>query len=434
MSASTATVVYLLASALAAGPLRAQTPDATLHYDVDGVEVLHRVVDSNDLVAVNLYLLGGSAQLDERTQGIEPFLLYAAERGTEAFPGARTEQAMVRTGSRVVVSAGADWTVFGFRGLAEEFEDTWAVFADRLMRPTLDPVALEVTRSQLLAAARAQEDDPDAAVRFQAERLAYANHPYRYQTYGTETSLAQLTAADLREYLDRELVRSRLLVVAVGNVSRVRVEAAIQATLSRLPPGNFAWTLPAPWTHDQPNVDVVERQLSTNYIVGYYAGPPASSEERAWLQLATSVLSSMVFREIRAEGLSYSAGAYEIDRGASGGAIYVSSQDPQKSMEAINDLIDFLGQAQFDRADLRDFTKRWKMDYYLRNETNAEQAGFIGPAYLYRGVVQSPQEYVDGLLEVSPNDLRRAIVRYVKNIQFAYLGDPEQVPRDAMVP
>jgi len=409
-----------------------QSSVPTLRYEVEGVEVLHRVIHTNDLVAVNVYLLGGAQQLDERTQGIEPFLLFASERGTESFPGTEAQEAMVRTGSRVVVSAGPDWTVFGFRGLAEEFENTWAVFADRLTRPTLDSRAIEVARSQLLASARAQEDDPDGAVRLQAESVAYASHVYRFQTYGTEASLDGLTAEDLREYLSREVVKSRLLIVVVGNVSRERVESMIRETLSSLPPGTFAWRLPPPWTHARPGLEVESRALPTNYIVGYFSGPPASSEEREWLRLATSVLSSIVFREIRSEGLSYSAGAYGIDRGASGGVIYVSSLFPKKSMETINEVIDFLGQAQFGRSELRDYTKRWKMEYYLRNETNAEQAGFIGPAYLYRGVVQSPEEYVETLLEVSPNDLRRAVVRYVKNIQYAYLGDLEKVPRDQM--
>lgn len=431
----TIAVAAVLSLVVVADGLQAQqSPVTTLHYDIDGIEVLQRVVDTNDLVAVNVYLLGGSAQLEESTQGIEPFLLYASERGTASLPGVLAEEAMARTGSRVVVSAEADWTVFGFRGLAEEFENTWVVFADRLTHPSLDSTAVEVTRSQLLASARAQEDDPDTAVRILAERVAYANHAYRFQTYGTESSLADLTAAMLGDYLDRQLMKSRLLIVVVGNVSRERLESAVRGTMSSLPEGEFVWQLPPRWTHAGPQLRVEARGLPTNYIIGYFAGPPASSEEREWLRLATGVLSSMIFREIRSEGLSYSAGAYGIDRGASGGAIYVSTLFPKKSMETINDMIGILGEAQIQRSVLRDYTKGWKMDYHLQNETNAEQAGFIGSAYLYRGVVQSPQEYVDNLLEVSPNDLRRAVVRYVKNIQYAYLGDLEEVPRDQMIP
>ena len=66
----------------------AQTDTATTSFDVNGLKVILRRNTANDVVAANLYLLGGTQQLTPATQGIESFLLNASELGTKLFPKA----------------------------------------------------------------------------------------------------------------------------------------------------------------------------------------------------------------------------------------------------------------------------------------------------------------------------------------------------------
>ncbi|HMH25287.1 MAG TPA: hypothetical protein VK542_01740, partial [Gemmatimonadaceae bacterium] len=55
---------------------------ATTSFDVSGVHVILRQNDANNVVAANLYLLGGSRQITDANAGIEPILLDVSERGT----------------------------------------------------------------------------------------------------------------------------------------------------------------------------------------------------------------------------------------------------------------------------------------------------------------------------------------------------------------
>ncbi|MFN7459266.1 MAG: hypothetical protein ACK5U0_17955, partial [Gemmatimonas sp.] len=55
----------------------------TIKFEVSGIPVILRRVTANNVVAANLYLLGGSRQLTSATQGIELMLLEASERGTQ---------------------------------------------------------------------------------------------------------------------------------------------------------------------------------------------------------------------------------------------------------------------------------------------------------------------------------------------------------------
>src|SRR5689334_13196159 len=111
----------------------------TTSFDVSGVHVILRQSTANNVVAANLYLLGGTSQVTAQTSGIEPFLLEVSDRGTMKYPRATLRRKMSALGSEIVTEPSDDWTMFGIRATTEVLDSTWAIFASRLMEPTLDP-------------------------------------------------------------------------------------------------------------------------------------------------------------------------------------------------------------------------------------------------------------------------------------------------------
>src|SRR4051812_21769251 len=73
----------------AAGRRQAVVDTATSEFEANGLKVILRRNTATDVVAANLYLLGGARQLTPQTQGIEALLFAAAERGSRKFPGLR---------------------------------------------------------------------------------------------------------------------------------------------------------------------------------------------------------------------------------------------------------------------------------------------------------------------------------------------------------
>ena len=77
------------------------------------------------------------------------------------------------------------------------------------------------------------------------------------------------------------------------------------------------------------SVHAVSRPLPTNYILGRYPGPRAGTEDYYALRIATAVLSGQLFGEIRSRrNLTYAVDAPFIDRGVSGGGLYVTTSQP----------------------------------------------------------------------------------------------------------
>ena len=75
----------------------------TSRFEVSGIPVILRRVGANNVVAANLYLLGGVRQLTSANQGIENFLLEATERGTAKYPRDVLRNKMAQLGSAIVV-------------------------------------------------------------------------------------------------------------------------------------------------------------------------------------------------------------------------------------------------------------------------------------------------------------------------------------------
>lgn len=424
-----ALALLFAAQTAAADVAPAATDTFTTAYTSGGLRVIHRRIDANEIVAVNLYLLGGSAQLDAQNAGIEALLLRASEYGTAAYPGQQTRVALARTGSRTLLDVDADWTLFGFRGLRSEFDSTWSVFAERVLHPALDSAAIELVRNRMLIARRSRTRNPDALVRTLMDSVAFAEHPYRHDPEGTETSLQGITAAALRSYHETQFVTSRMLLVVVGNVTREQVEAAIARTFAQLPAGAYTWQLPPAVTSPKAAVTVVEQQLPTNYILGYYGGPASTHRDYLAFVVATRVLGAIAYGGIRSAGLSYVADAPLLERAAATGGVYVSTTRPDTAMGVFRFTIEMLGgEGSFSRAVLNDWYESWRSMLHRMTETNEGQADFLARYELLHGGWEKSTRYMQDLRNVSGYDIKRVVRQYVKNLRYVYLGDANRVP------
>ena len=307
----------------------------TTSFDVGGIRVILRQSDANNVVAANLYFLGGARQVTAANAGIEPILLEVSDRGTKKYPRATLRRKMSMLGSEIGTSPSDDWTMFGIRATREVFDSTWAIFADRVMQPTIDPADVALIKSQFISGIRQRRDDPDALAEFLADSIAFTGHPYGIPVTGTEASISALDAKALRDYHASQFVKSRMLLVIVGNVDRAHVERLVTSTLANLPQGSYAWTLPARLPQNGPAVVMEQRDLPTNYILGYFSGPLANTDDYHALRIATTVLTGRMFAEIRTrQNLTYDVHAPFLDRAASAGGLYVSTASPDTTHQA----------------------------------------------------------------------------------------------------
>lgn len=424
--------VPIATPARATAAVAVTVPDtaATARFVVDGIPVILRRNTSNDVVAANLYLLGGTRQLTPQTAGIEAMLLVASERGTKKYPGAALRQKLARLGSSITLEANDDWSQIGLHAIRSGFDSTWAILADRVMAPTLDSAEVALVREQLITGARQRGEQPDDAATELADSLLYLGHPYSIPTTGTPESLAAITVPQLRRYHDQQFVTSRMLLVVVGNVDRPHVEQLVRATLAKLPRGDYKWTPPPPPPVGGRAIAFDDRPLPTNYILGYAPGPAATDPDYTALRIATAVLSGRLFTEVRSRrNLSYAVESPFLERAYGVGGLYVTTADPNAVLRIMRDELDALQNGQVETEGLKRLEQQFITEYYLKNETNADQANELARAELYEGDYRNVGRFMDELRRVTPADVERAAQKYLVNFRFAYVGDTTKVDR-----
>lgn len=414
-----------------AAPEAADT--GTVAYDVGGVRVIHRRLGTGDIVVANLYLMGGLRQVTAANAGIELLLLEASERGTRTYSRDRLRRSMAQLGTGITTHVGADWSSIGLRATRSTLDSTWAILASRIVEPVLDSTEVELIRRQLLAGVRQREDSPDAQLEFAADTFAFGGHPYALPAAGTEASLAGISLSDLRRYHAAQVVKSRMLLVVVGDVSRVRIERMVRASLGSLPAGTYRWTLPDTLPRSRSAVATISKPLPTNYILGLYPGPRADSPDYHALRIATAILSGQLFSEVRSRrNLTYAVDAPFIERAVAAGGLYVTTTNPELTLEVMRRELDELKNGTVDPRGLERLILQFITQYFLDNESGAQQADFLARAELYYGDFRKADRFVDELRAITPADIQRAAVKYMRDVRFVFVGDPRQAPARIM--
>lgn len=402
-----------------------------LSYTVDGVRVLQRLTPESPLVAARVVLMGGVRQLTPATQGIEALYLLASEYGTTERPESEWRQSWARTGARGIESVDDDWTTLGFDGLVEDFDTSWSLLADRLLAPSLARESVDRARARQRAALRRARETPDAEIMRLADSIAYRGHLYGVAVQGTDSSLATLDSAALRDYATRTFTRSRLVVVVVGDVSRERVESAVRASFGRLPAGDYVWTLPRAPRFEETAVTFVPRGLPTNYLIGVFSAPTMDSGNLLAYRWSMGILATLIDEEVRQKrGLSYAATAGVMERAAPNGYFYVTTNMPKEALAQIRRTVVELRSDESLDADLRfGGSRRESLGFLFQHMTVSAQADALLESQLLLGDHRLADRDVSTAQSVSGAAIRRMLMAHVRNIRFIYAGDTTRIAR-----
>lgn len=410
---------------------RAGSPTSnTTRFDVEGVRVIHRQTENNLFVA-NLYLLGGTRLATPATAGLEAMLLDVTERGSKKYPGDQLRRAMARTGSEIGVIPHEDWTVFGLRTTTDRLDSAWSIYTDRLLQPTLTAEDVAFVKENRVSAVRQRVDSPEALLEYLADSVAFAGHSYGLSPIGSEQSLASMTREQLSAFHREQMVTSRMLLVVVGNVSRAQLETMVRSSLGTLPRGTYTWTAPSVGdARPGSAVHLEARRIPTNYILGWWEGPPADHPDVPALRVASAILSGRMFGEIRSRrNLTYAVEARFRDRAITSGGLYVSTTRPDTTLALMRTELRNMQLYTIPTKSLRPLIQQFLTEYFLDNETSGAQADFLARAELYRGDFRAADRFVADLRAVTGEDVQRVSRQYMKSVRFAYVGNPAQVNR-----
>ncbi|HEX4933034.1 MAG TPA: insulinase family protein, partial [Gemmatimonadaceae bacterium] len=283
---------------------------------------------------------------------------------------------------------------------------------------------------QFLLGVSQRQDSPDALLEYLADSVAFDGHPYAIPPAGTEASLSRISVADLRTFQREQVVKSRMLLVVVGDIPRAKVERLVGLTLARLPAGSYSWTLPDTLPRTKATSFRVERPLPTNYILGRYAGPKAGSKDYHALRITAAVLAGQLFGEIRSRrNLTYAVDAPFVERAVAAGGLYVTTVQPELTVDLMRQQLAAVRTGMINEEALGRLIQQFLTQFYLDNETNAQQADFLARSYLFEGGdIRAVARFEQQLRSVTPLDIQRAAQRFIRDVRWVYIGDAKKAP------
>lgn len=408
----------------------AEQAASVTEFEVNGLKVILKRRASAPTFAAGLFFRGGARNLMEKTTGIEAMTLNVATEGGTKYPRQVLRRELSRTGSSIASGSGKDYSAISFASTRQNFDRIWELFSDVVINPAFAPADVERTRQQILAGLREKETDPDGALNSLEDRVIYTGHPYGRDVNGTAETIASFTPRDLRAYHRSLMETSRLLLVVVGDIDAVDLKARVTGTFGKLPRGSYKETPVPPLDFSKATVDIVPRNIPTNYIQGVYNAPSLKEPDYYAMRVATTILQQLVFDEVRnRRQLSYAPNASLDNLAANNGSIYVTAVDANQAVKVMLDQIKFLKTDAISDEAISGMAGQFLTGYYVGQEANTAQVSELARYELIGGGWRKSFEFLNRIREVKPDDIKNVANKYMKNIRFSVIGDQNSVNR-----
>jgi zinc protease len=400
-------------------------------FEVNGLKVLIKRREGSQTVAAGLFLKGGSRNITATNAGIESLMLDVATQATTNFPRERLRSELSRTGTVIGSSDNYDYSVLSLTSTRANFDKMWDVFTDVALHPAFTKEDFELAKTRALTSLADDVDDPDTYLQRLQEQAAYAGHPYVNRPEGTLESVSRLTLDDVRRYHQQTMETSRLLLVVVGDLDVNQLRERIAASFGKLPRGAYRASAVPQLSFSASTVEVTQRGLPTNYIEGLFTAPTLTSPDIYPMQVAAAMLRDRVFEEVRVKrNLSYAPSAFLSSQGANVGGIYVSAVEANQAIQVMLNEIKRLQVQPVHQLDISGVASQYLTTYYMGQETNAAQAANLAEYELIGGGWRNSFDGIARLRSVTPADVQRVSQKYMRNIRFVVLGDPQRIDKN----
>jgi len=395
----------------------------TRPFEVDGLKVVLRRNPRSEVIVAQMVLLGGVVFSGPEAAGRELVVLETLDKGSRRFSKDEISRQLARTGAQVLTEARHDYSTFGLRTLRRDWDTNFPLFADALVAPTLDDEEIKLALERRLNAVRRQQQSPDAYISLLASRNFYRGHPYAVPPTGTEASLGDLTPSMARRLHEATFTRARMMLFVVGDVTEEVLRQQIRRELADLPPGQFVRQETLRPTDLPPRLLTESRNLPTNYIFGCFEAPNQAHPDFPALQIAVSILSDRLFEEVRTKrNLSYAVAALVSSRRANYGVLYVTAVQPNPTVAVMLEEVRRLREEGIDEKVLRDKIEEMITEDLVATQSNLTQAARLILYEVNGGGWSEADGAIDKLREVTPDRVRQAAERYLKDFSFALLG------------
>jgi zinc protease len=139
-----------------------------------------------------------------------------------------------------------DMAVFSLRTLskADALQPAIDTFVEVISQPSFPEASFARLINQMKTSLQGEKQSPSAMADRAFYQQLFANHPYAAMPIGTETSVNEITIADLEQFYKQYYVASNAVLVIVGDADTSQAKVLAETISASLPAGTKAAALP----------------------------------------------------------------------------------------------------------------------------------------------------------------------------------------------
>lgn len=398
--------------------------------NVSGIKVLFKK-SGKQIVSARLFIRGGTANYTKDKEGIESLAMaMATQGGTAHHDMTAFATAQEKIGAQIDYTSDFDYSQISLSCLTTYWNASWDLLTEVINEPLFDPKAFDLIKGRLVAGAKEQEANPDAYVDNRSMELAYPGKNYAKIPGGTMKSLEALTLDEVKAHFAKVINRNNVFMVVVGDLGDADIRAKVATALGKLAAG--ATAKDDPKSEIQPNVNIENREIATNYINGTMSLPAINEPDAIPMRVAMAIMGDRFFVELRTKrSLTYAPQAYYNTSPSKNphAVFYASSTKPKEALQVMIDQINDVKNNGFTEKELKDKKQQFLTGYYSRLETNGAQSLSIG-ANEVAGSWKNYETFMAGIDKVTVADMNKAFKKYSNSINWMYLGKESEVSKD----
>ncbi len=428
--------IIFLAFAVLLGSLNASVPGNVEEFTLsNGIPVITRTIDNNEIEGVSLFIIGGSSALTEETQGLERFSLECAMMGSEDYPGPEWRELMDRTQAEWTSSFNYDYSRYHLRCIREDLPALLSAFGNSLLNPELEEQAFEQVRTSTIQDLQEKYSDPDSWIWFVANDAFMPGHTYRRLPDGTLETISGFTIDDVSNMLEQRIRSGNLLITHAGPTQPQELQNILELAFGDIPEGGQEYPQVEPFAVNTDTIVVQHREVPTAYAVVKFNAPPQGHEDLLPFRTAVTVVYDLLWQVLRTDyALTYATYSGATNYRENWGYMYVSSPQPVLACSLMAGVLADVIENPVDEDIVRGTIEKSRTRANLMAASKDDQCWMMGNFEICTGDWRNAYTVFDHISELSSADLSAVLDRWVEFGGWGIIADTTVVSIDHLQP
>ena len=383
----------------------------------NGLAIIGEVNKTAKSAAVGFFVKTGSRDETEQINGVSHFLEHMLFKGTERLNAFEVNEAFDRTGAQFNAGTGEEGTVFYAAVLPEYLVEVTGLWIE-LMRPALRDEDFNIEKNVIKEEIAMYKDLPSYDVIDRCRTLHFDGHPCGNSVLGSEASIDNLTAEQMRDYFARRYAPNNMVLAVAGNFDWDQICSIAANSCSKWQKQPAARKLEH-YGGSKKKKRVEKSNLAREHICLMSAGLSAQDPRR----FAASLLGVIVGDEVGsrffwelvdkalAEAATMQFGAMD-GTGVFCSYIRCSSENVPKVLDTIRGIFRSLSESGVTEDELTKAKNKILSALVIKNELPMGRLGNLGSNWIYLEQYRTIEEDISAIKAVTVGDVHSLIEQF----------------------